>query len=90
VEVLSPSIEKSDRIDKLRRYQGCPTIQEIVLVNQYAPHIEVYRREEEKSPHWHHVVYEPEEALVLESVDIQIPMQEIYQGIDFDEPLREG
>ncbi len=87
VEVLSPSTEKSDRIDKLRMYQRCPTIQEIVLVNQYAPHVEVYRREEEKSLHWQHLVYEPEEALILESVDIQIPMEEVYQGIDFDQPL---
>ena len=43
VEVLSPSTEEVDRIDKWRDYQRIPSLQEYVLVSQY-PRIEIYRR----------------------------------------------
>lgn len=85
VEVLSTSTEKVDRTDKLKAYQGCPTIQEIVLITQSAPRVEVYRRNEEAGSEWSHVVYESGEEVALESVDVYIPMEEIYQGIDFSQ-----
>jgi Uma2 family endonuclease len=85
VEVLSPSTEKFDRVDKLRAYQACPTIQEIVLVTQFAPRVEVYRRNGDDSSEWSHVVYESGEEVALESVDVYLPMEEIYQGIDFSQ-----
>jgi len=89
IEVLSPSTEKIDRTDKREAYQACPTIQEIVLVSQFAPHVEVYRREEENGSQWNHVYYSAGEEVVLTSVDTRIPMDEVYQGIDFDELLLE-
>jgi Uma2 family endonuclease len=89
VEVLSPSTEKKDRNDKLRAYQACPTIQEIVLIDQFAPHVEIFRRREEDSCEWDHVFYEEGQEVELASVDVRIPIEEIYSGIDFDEPLEE-
>jgi Uma2 family endonuclease len=89
VEVLSPSTEKTDRTDKLQAYQTCPTIQEIVLIDQFRPYVEVYRRIEEDSTEWSHVVYESGEEVILESVDVYIPMEDIYRKIDFNEPLVE-
>ena len=89
VEVLSPSTEKVDRADKLRAYQACPTIQEIVLVNQFAPYIEVYRRGREENGAWSHVFYESGQEVWLESVDVHFPLEDLYRGIDFDEPLVE-
>ena len=89
IEILSPSTEKFDRNEKLEAYQACPTIQEIVLVSQFAPHVEVYRREEENSSQWSHVYYSAREEVVLTSADTRIPMSEVYQGIDFDELLPE-
>ncbi|TMC20256.1 MAG: Uma2 family endonuclease [Chloroflexi bacterium] len=89
VEVLSPSTEKYDRTDKLKAYQTYPTIQEIVLISQFAPHVEVYRRDEQDSKVWHHTFYGPGQMVALESVDVEISLEEIYQGIDFDEPLSE-
>jgi Uma2 family endonuclease len=89
VEVLSPSTEKKDRNDKLRAYQACPTIQEIVLIDQFAPHVEIFRRREEDGSEWDHVFYEEGQEVELASVDVRIPIEEIYSGIDFDEPLEE-
>ena len=87
IEVLSPSTEKFDRTDKRGAYQAYPTIREIVLVSQFAPYVEVYRREEENSSQWSHVYYSAGEEMLLASVDARIPIDEIYQGIDFDELL---
>lgn len=90
VEVLSPSTEKEDRTSKLLTYQAYPTIQEIVLISQFAPHVEVYRRPEEGTE-WTYTIYGPrlEEEVVLESVDVAVSLAEIYEGINFDEPLLE-
>ena len=89
VEVLSPSTEKVDRSDKLRAYQACPTIQEIVLISQFAPYVEMYRRDREKGDEWHHVFYEAGQEVVLESVDVRFPLEDLYRGVNFDEPLVE-
>jgi Uma2 family endonuclease len=89
VEVLSPSTEKFDCTDKLKAYQTCPTIQEIVLIDQFTPHVEVYRRDEETETEWSRSVYEEGEEVALQSVDVFISMDDIYLQIDFDEPLSE-
>jgi Uma2 family endonuclease len=89
VEVLSPSTEKKDCNEKLRAYQACPTIQEIVLISQFAQHVEVFRRREEDSSEWDSMIYGPGQEVLLASVDVRIPIEEIYRKIDFDEPLPE-
>jgi Uma2 family endonuclease len=89
VEVLSPSTEKVDRTNKLTAYQQCPTIQEIVLIDQFAPHIEVYRRDEKIETEWSRSIYEAGEEVALQSIDVFLTMDEIYHNIDFNEPLVE-
>ncbi|GHO93451.1 hypothetical protein KSF_034990 [Reticulibacter mediterranei] len=89
VEVLSPSTERVDRTAKLRAYQQCPSIQEIVLIDQFAPHVEVYRRDEEIETEWSRSVYEDGEEVALQSIDVFLTMDEIYHDIDFNEPLVE-
>lgn len=87
VEVLSPSTEKVDRGRKLEAYKRSSTIQEIVLINQFVQAVEVYRRSEHDDINWHCVFYGPGSEVDLRSVDVHIGLQEIYQGIDFNEPL---
>ncbi len=88
VEVLSPSTENRDRGVKFKAYQNCPTIQEIVLVNQYFPHVEVWQRNAEhpENPHawlWHH--YGPGETVTLSSLNIQLTIEDMYRGLNFDD-----
>jgi Uma2 family endonuclease len=86
VEVLSPSTEPRDRGIKFRAYQHCPTIQEIVLINQFIPHVEVWQRNEEypENPKaWHYRRYGPDETVELLSLGIELPMAEIYLNLDF-------
>ncbi|HTK07029.1 MAG TPA: Uma2 family endonuclease [Ktedonobacteraceae bacterium] len=89
VEVLSPSTEKFDRTDKMKKYQAWPSMQEVVLVSQFAPFVEVLRRNKQNSSSWHRTAYGLGEVVVFESVDVHISMEEIYRKIDFDEPLME-
>ncbi len=87
VEVLSPSTEKIDRGRKLEAYKHSPSVQEIVLINQFVQAIEVFRRDEQEDTIWHSVFYGPGSDVELKSIDVRIALHEIYQGIDFDEPL---
>ncbi|HLG64716.1 MAG TPA: Uma2 family endonuclease [Ktedonosporobacter sp.] len=89
VEVLAPSTEKVDRGEKLQAYQACPTIAEIVLVSQFAPYVEIWRRDEEDEATWRYVHYEAGEEVEFASLDVRLAMQDIYQQVNFDEPLRE-
>ena len=46
VEVLSDSTEQHDRGEKFTHYTRIPSLKEYVLLSQYAPKIEVFRRPE--------------------------------------------
>jgi Uma2 family endonuclease len=88
VEVLSPSTETRDRGMKFKAYQSCPSIQEIVLVNQFFPSVEVWQRQVEhpENPHaWFYHHYGPGETIELASLNIQLAMQDMYQGLNFEE-----
>lgn len=85
VEVLSPGTEAEDRGKKLRAYQSCPTIMEYVLVSQYAQHVEVYRRDSDGTWHDQPVIFGEGSVVVLESIDVMIPIGEFYDGVDFTE-----
>jgi Uma2 family endonuclease len=85
VEVLSPSTEHIDRGRKLKTYKAYPSVQEIMLVSQFARHVEVYRRGEDDT--WTYALYGPDGGVELSSVDVAITMDEIYKRINFDEPL---
>lgn len=88
IEVLSPSTEKDDRTIKLQAYRAYPTIEEIILISQFEPHVELYRRHEDDAG-WEHIVYGPDSIVELASVDVHLSMDEIYKRVNFDEPLME-
>lgn len=85
IEVLSPSTEARDRGVKFRAYQACPTLQEIILISQFAPYVELWERDEQDSTAWHYRHYGPGELVELNSIAVQIDIADIYQGLDFEE-----
>lgn len=87
VEVLSPSTEKFDRGEKLLAYQACPTIAEIVLVSQFAPYVEIWRRDEHDATTWHYAHYSTGTEVEFTSLDVRLSMADIYREVNFDEPL---
>src|SRR5712691_4329856 len=66
VEVLSPSNENDDRTIKLRAYQACPTIRAILLVNQFARHVDVYERLDHDLDTWVIRVFNGDETVKLD------------------------
>jgi Uma2 family endonuclease len=82
-EVLSPNTETKDRGVKFHAYQKCPTIQEIVLVNQYAPHVEIWQRDKLDAALWHYHHYERGETIRFSSLDVYVEIGELYQDLDF-------
>ena len=83
VEVLSPSTENYDRTKKFKYYRQIPTLQDYVLVDSEAISVEVYHRSEGKM--WLYSQYEAGEAIALDSVEFECPIELIYEGIVFYE-----
>lgn len=77
VEVLSPSTEAIDRGKKAAFYRACPTIREYVMVQSEELFIEVHRREEGL---WTINTFEPGNTITLESLGIQFPIEDAYEG----------
>lgn len=77
VEVLSPGTEAIDRGRKAAYYRACPTIQEYMMVDSIERFIEVHRREEGL---WTINTYEPGNSVTLESLGIQFPFEDAYEG----------
>lgn len=86
-EVLSDSTERRDRGIKFKAYQNCPTVQEIVLVNQFFPLVEVWQRDQEQPDNpaaWQCRIYRVDQAVKLASQGLQLEMSEIYRNINFE------
>jgi Uma2 family endonuclease len=83
MEVLSDSTEKEDRTTKFALYRACPSVKEYVLVVTEQQSVEVYRRGE---AYWTLQWYGPGEDMVLDSIDVQLAVDQLYQLTDVPLP----
>ncbi|MEK0178784.1 MAG: Uma2 family endonuclease [Oscillatoriales cyanobacterium] len=83
VEVLSPSTEACDRGEKFRKYRSIASFCEYLLVSQTEPYIEQYHNlDRQSSDRWQLQVYDGiDRAIVLHSLNIELPMAEVYRRI---------
>lgn len=82
IEVLSPSTERFDRGKKFALYQALDSLTDYVLVSQEGPRVEHYERED--AGHWRLAVYDATEDVVgLRSISCDLPLNEIYEGVEF-------
>ena len=79
IEVLSPSTERLDRGEKKLNYLQIPSLQEYVLVAQDKPKVEIMRRRTS----WTVEELYPGDTLTLESMDLALPLSDIYRTIVF-------
>jgi Uma2 family endonuclease len=84
VEVLSNSTQRKDRTLKRLAYQSLPSLQEYVLIEQDFVDVEVSRR----SVNWDSRHYFLGDEIYFESLDLTLPVTEIYRRVD-NEELRE-
>ncbi len=66
-------------------------MQEIVLMSQFAQYVEIWQRGDrgdrgdQDIAAWHYRHYGPGEVVEINSVDVQIDIADMYQGLDFAE-----
>ncbi|MDD5295401.1 MAG: Uma2 family endonuclease [Rhodocyclaceae bacterium] len=87
VEVLSPSTEAYDRGRKFGFYRQLPGLAEYLLINCFEPRVELFRRAGESQ--WLLQEFVPGQSLHLESVGLYLPVDAIYEEVDFSEPTGE-
>lgn len=82
-EVLSPSTRAYDQGDKFRMYRLIPSLAEYVMLESDEPRVEVHTRQADGS--WIMREYVGLEAAArLESLEIELPMNALYNQVEFE------
>jgi len=82
IEVLSPSTESRDRGEKFDFYRMLASMQEYVLVYALQPKIEAFFRQPDGG--WLFNLFTGlEAAATLRSVDVSIPLADVYADVEF-------
>lgn len=84
VEVLSPSTRRTDKITKFSCYKNIPSLQEYVIIEQDFAYVEVMSR----NRGWAATQYFMGDVVVFESIDVTIPVEEIYYMIENDDVIK--
>lgn len=79
VEVLSPSTEAYDRGDKFAAYRKLPTLREYLLIDPESRRVEIYRAGTEGR--WVLTDLDPAGTLRLESVNVEISVEQIFENV---------
>ncbi len=82
VEVLHRSTEIYDKGEKFRAYKSIENLREYLLVSQSKKFVTLYTKYNEKF--WFQSEYVMSETLRLESLNCDLSVDEIYQGIKFE------
>ena len=80
-EVLSDSTSRTDRIEKAIEYFATPSVRRYVLLEQGEVAATSMRRGET----WETVVLTGSALLDLPEIGVQVPLAEIYAGIEFED-----
>lgn len=80
VEVLSSSTKAFDADEKFEDYKKIDALEEYVLISQDKPYVQCYRRQSDGT--WKATVYERNEQVYLESIELRFDILELYRGLD--------
>jgi len=84
MEVLSKSTASYDKAGKFFKYQRIPSLQQYILVSQYAVAVEYYLRMEDGQ--WIYTALDSlGDKLVIPSLDIEISLSDLYAAVVFDD-----
>ena len=83
IEIASPSTAAIDRREKLLFYQQMPSVREYAVVDQHKINIELHRRQSDGR--WITYYFDADdEEITFESVEISLPIGEIYRRVRFE------
>lgn len=81
IEVLSPTTEAFDRGEKFSHYRNLDSLEEYILISQSTYSVESFLRQPEG--HWLMTPISGLDAILhIRSLDIHLPLTEIYAGIE--------
>jgi Uma2 family endonuclease len=86
VEVLSPSTAYKDRGSKRRAYQACPSIEEYMIISTVYQEVEIFRRQGDV---WTNRWFGPGQEIELATVDLWIPIADLYDLTEVPEQAEE-
>jgi Uma2 family endonuclease len=89
VEVLSESTEDIDRNKKFRQYTALPSLQYYLMIHQDMALIEFYQRKENSKTFEFNFFDRLSETINLPVLGTSISMEDIYEGIEFEEQISE-
>ena len=85
IEVLSPSTEAYDRGDKFTQYRRIESFEEYVLISQDRPNVEsIFRQADGAWSFQNHTSLDA--AATIRCLGIEIPLAEIYAGVEWPAP----
>lgn len=85
LEVLSPSTRAFDLSEKLKQYKRISALRHIVFVESERHEVSVYSRQAGELWPASPEVYESLDSSVsLSALELELPMREIYQDVEFD------
>ncbi|MEG4799984.1 Uma2 family endonuclease [Microcoleus sp. ARI1-B5] len=89
VEVLSKSTKNYDLGDKFTFYKTIPSFREYILIDQTKIKVEQYSKTENKR--WLYSEYDEEDtALVFNSFEVEVPLSDVYEQVNFEEIEKEN
>ena len=84
IEVVSPSSEDYDRVDKFYRYRTLESLEEFILVAQDQPSLQSFLRQPDGG--WSFAWSTGLAGIArIRCVGIDLPMAEVYAGVEFPE-----
>ena len=82
-EVLSPSTEAFDRSSKFEDYQKIESLEEYTLISQEIVQVECRRRfRDTKIERWETEIYRSGDRVTFQSVELEVAIEELYQGVN--------
>ena len=91
VEVLSPSTERYDRTAKFWHYEKIESLRDYLLVTQDEAFVQHFFRQapgSQQPEQWFYAAYKGmEEILRLPSLKIELPLREVYEGVELSPPV---
>ena len=82
-EIASETTAHTDRGPKLVEYRDLPSLVRYVMLEQSAAQATVITRKED---HWAIDVFRAGETIALPEVGIELPIDDLYLGLDLDRP----
>jgi Uma2 family endonuclease len=83
-EVLSPDSGRRDRVVKMREYAAVPSILHYVIVEFAYPGLQDFHRQD-GADGWSATPLKEDDILPLPGIGIEIPVAEIYEGVEFED-----